>query len=358
MSDNVYTVLMGDDAPFLGMANEKYDQYLRRGQIVNVHYDLVENGQQNTYTFNTIDVSWIDGQPYTSTNIPISHSYVGTNGWGIQVKPEIGDFVIAAFLPGTKPEILRFLKRSEFLQSGQIDINENKQIVNEYGDPIKKDGEGSYIPFRNIVPGEISIKSKKESEMYLDDSGAFKVITRKQKPEQEQENNEFIPGRLVEISSGEQIINEGTGEIKKDFKGNNTNFQLLHHQNGFKQDLGSDGSFQIQNNGWNITCDIENKLTIKNNNGDILTIDNGKINFINSQGDSIEIADGKIKVGTNAMEPMVLGNTLTQFMTTIIGIFNGHTHMYSPGPGTPTPTAPPSSPMMLQDFLSKKVLVE
>lgn len=356
MSDNVYKVLMGDNAPFLGMANNKYDQYLRRGQIVNVHYELAENGQQNTYTFNTVDISWIDGQPYTSTNVPISHSYIGTNGWGIQLKPEIGDFVIAAFLPGAKPEILRFLKRSEFLQSGQVNINEGTQITNEYGDPVKKEGQGSYIPFRNIQPGEISIKSKKEAEIYLDDNGSAKIITRKQKPEGEEQ--EFNPGRLVEISSGEQIINEGTGEIKKDFKGNNVNFQLLHHQNGFKQDLGSDGSFQVSNSGWDITCDTDNKLIIKNTGGDVLTVDNGKINFLNSQGDSIEIADGKIKVGTKAQEPMVLGNTLTAFMSTIIGIFNGHTHMYAPGPGTPTPTTPPTTPMVIKDFLSKKSFVE
>ena len=350
MGDNVYKVLMGDDAPFLGFSNEKYEEYLRRGKIVNVHYDLSQNNAQNTYTFNTIDVAWIDGQNYVSTNIPLSYSLI-SNGWGVQLKPEIGDFVIAAFLPGSKPEILRFLKRSEFLQSGQVDVNNNKQILNKYGDPIKIDGQGAYIPFRNIVPGEISIKSKKEAEVFLDDFGSFKTITRKQ-------DNDSCNDRSFEISIGETIINEGTKEIKKDFKGNNVNYQILSHQNNFKNDIGSDGSFQITNNGWDISCDVENKLVIKNNNGDILTVDNGKINFLNSKGDSIEIADGKIKVGTNAQEPMVLGDTLTTFMSTIIGIFNGHTHLYAPGPGTPTPTAPPSAPMVLQDFLSKKVLVE
>lgn len=351
MSDNVYKVLMGDNAPFLGMSNERFTEYLRRGIITNVHYNFSHNNVQNTYNFNTIDVTWLDGQPYTSSNIPLSHSFISNNGWGIQIKPEIGDTVIAAFLPGAKPEILRFLKRSEFLQSGRVDVNNNKQILNQYGDPIKIDGEGAYIPFRNIVPGEISIKSKKEAEVFLDDSGSFKTITRKQ-------DKDSCNDRSFEISIGETIVNEGTKEIKKDFKGNNVNYQILGHQNNFKNDIGSDGSFQITNNGWDISCDIENKLIIKNKQGDTLTVDNGKINFLNSKGDSIEIADGKIKVGTNAKEPMVLGDTLTSFMSTIIGVFNGHTHLYAPGPGTPTPTAVPSTPMILQDFLSKKVLVE
>lgn len=351
MSDNVYKVLMGDNAPFLGMSNERFTEYLKRGIITNVHYNFSHNNVQNTYNFNTIDVTWLDGQPYTSSNIPLSHSFISNNGWGIQIKPEIGDTVIAAFLPGAKPEILRFLKRSEFLQSGRVDVNNNKQILNQYGDPIKIDGQGAYIPFRNIVAGEISIKSKKEAEIFLDDSGSFKTITRKQ-------DKDSCNDRSFEISIGETIINEGTKEIKKDFKGNNVNYQILGHQNNFKNDIGSDGSFQITNNGWDISCDVENKLVIKNNNGDILTVDNGKINFLNSKGDSIEIADGKIKVGTNAQEPMVLGDTLTSFMSTIIGIFNSHTHLYAPGPGTPTSTAVPSTPMILQDFLSKKVLVE
>lgn len=350
MSDNVYRVLMGDDAPFLGFGNDKYEEYLRRGKIVNVHYDLSQNNNQNTYTFNTVDVAWIDGQNYVSTNIPLSYSLI-SNGWGIQIKPEIGDFVIAAFLPGSKPEILRFLKRSEFLQSGQVNVNENKQILNQYGDPIQIEGRGAYIPFRNIKPGEISIKSKKEAEAFLDDYGAVKIITR-------QQEKDCCNDRLWEISSGEQIIDEGTQEIKKDNKGNNVQFQILGHKNNFKQEYGSDGSFEIKNNGWNINCDIDNKLIVKNTLGDILTIDNGKINFTNSKGDSIEISGGKIKVGTNAIEPMVLGDTLTQFMSTIIGVFNGHTHLYSPGSGTPTATASPSTPMILQDFLSKKVFVE
>lgn len=348
--DNVYKVLMGDDAPFLGFSNNNYEEYLRRGKIVDIHYDLSQNNSQNTYTFNTIDVAWIDGQPFVSIGIPLSYGII-SNGWGIQYKPEIGDFVIAAFLPGSKPLILKFLKRSEFLQSGQINIQENKQILNQYGDPIKKDGQGVYIPFRNLIPGELNIKSKKEAEVFLDDSGAIKLISREQ-------IKEDCNDRLWEISSGEKIIDEGTQQIKKDSKGNNTQFQILGHKNGFNKNISSDGSFNIHNNGWDINCDTDNKLIIKNKTGDVLTIDNGKINFLNSKGDSIEIANGKIKVGTNAIEPMVLGDTLTQFMSTIIGIFNGHTHLYSPGPGTPTPTAAPSTPMILQDFLSKKVVVE
>lgn len=346
MSDNVYSVLLGDDAPFSGLANNKYTEFLRRGVITAVYYNLKDN---SNYNYNTIDIMWIDGQPYTSTNIPLSYPLISTNGWGIQIKPEVGDFVIAAFLPNSKPEILRFLKRSEFLQSGQV--NENKQILNQYGDPIRIDGRGSYIPFREIAPGEISVKSKKEAELFMDDFGALKAIVRKQ-------NKDCCNDRLFEISSGESILDEGTQKVKKDENGMNIQFQVLGHKNGFYNNVSENGSFTINNNGWNINCDIDNKMTIKNSTGDILTVDNGKINFMNNKGDSIEIYNGKIKIGTNAKEPAVLGDTLTNFMKTIIGIYNGHTHIYSPGGGSPTPTAPTTSQMTMQDFLSKKVDIQ
>lgn len=351
MGDNVYKVLMGENAPFLGLSNEKYTEYLRRGIIIATHYDIAQNNIQNTYTYNTVDITWVDSQPFTSLNVPISYPFISNDGWGIQVKPEIGDTVIAAFLPNSQPQILRFIKRSEFLQLGQTNINDGTQIVNEYGDPIKMDGQGAYNPFREIVPGEVSIKSKKEAEMYIDRNGAFKIITRTQDQEKNNERNQ-------EISYGVSVVNESTGEIKTDFKGNNINYEHKDNQSGYSKTIGSDGSFTIKNNGWEIVCDNDKKLTIKNTTGDILTVDNGVINFKNNKGDSIEISGGKIKVGTSAHEPAVLGDTLTSFMETIIGVYNGHTHLYSPGGGKPTDTAAPTSLMEIEDFLSKKVVVE
>lgn len=359
MSDNIYKALFGDNAPFGGMANINYFDRTIKGQIENVHYEdlFVSDGKNqilNQNNYRTVDIKWLEGKPYTSTNVHIPE-LISYKGYGLNYLPSKGDIVYASFDSSNNPVITSVVARCSVYEHGVLNPEQNLPSLNKYGDPLLDTVIPSDIrptPIRYIKEGEISLISKNFAELYLDKEGAAKLITRQVLGGQQMGN------RLFELSLGEKIIDEGTGKIKKDFKGNNINFQILGHQNGFKQNIGGDGSFQIQNNGWNIICDTENKLTIKNDNGDILTIDNGKINFLNSQGDSIEIADGKIKVGTNAIEPMVLGNTLTQFMTTIIGIFNGHTHLYAPGPGTPTPTAPPTAPMILQDFLSKKVFVE
>lgn len=347
MSDNVYRVLMGSRAPFLGLANEKYTEYLRRGIIIDTHYDMVQENAQNTYTYNTVDITWLDGQPFTSINVPLSYPFISNEGWGLQIKPEKGDTVIAAFLPNTQPQILRFIKRSEFLQLGQIDVSKSAQILDQYGDPIPMEGKGAYKPFREIVAGEYSLKSKKGAEIYADDNGSFKIITRTQ------EENSV---RNQEISYGTKIINEVTNEPETDFKGNNVNYEHKDIQSGYSKIIGSDGSFVIKNNGWTIVCDSENKFTMTNESGDNLTIDNGTINFKNKQGDSIEISGGKIKVGTNAIQPMALGDSLLNFINTIIGIYNIHTHSIAEGV-----TLIPNelmTPATDTDFLSQKTLVE
>lgn len=349
MSDNVYKVLFGEDAPFLGLANEKYTEYLRRGIIIKTHYETILNNVQNTYNYNTVDITWLDGQPYTSVNVPLSYPFVSNEGWGFQVKPEIGDTVIAAFMPNSRPLILRFIKRAELLQLGQLNTNTGMPILDQYGDPLPMEGKGAYKPFREIEPGEISIKSKAKSEIYQDKNGAIKFITRTQGEETQ---------RNQEISFGSSIVEDANQEIKKDSDGNLITYEHKDIQSGYKKIISSNGNFTIQNNGWEITFNSNDMMTIKNTEGDILSIDKGTITLKNKNGDSIEIANGKIKVGANASEPMVLGETLTQFMTTIIGIFNTHTHLYSPGGGTPTDTAIPANPMILEDFMSKKVLVE
>ena len=61
MSDNVYKVLLGDDAPFGGLANKNCNDRIIKGFITQVHYDLFSVSddskpvlQQNYYR--TVDV--------------------------------------------------------------------------------------------------------------------------------------------------------------------------------------------------------------------------------------------------------------------------------------------------------------
>lgn len=307
MSDNVYKVLFGEDAPFLGLANEKYTEYLRRGIIIKTHYETILNNVQNTYNYNTVDITWLDGQPYTSVNVPLSYPFVSNEGWGFQVKPEIGDTVIAAFMPNSRPLILRFIKRAELLQLGQLNANTGLPILDQYGDPIKMESKGAYKPFREIKAGEYSLKSKKGAEIYADDNGAFKIITRTQ-----DENKRFL-----EISCGETIIDEGTGKVKE-----NIVFQMLNHKNGTEINVKSDGTINIKSLGIN--------------------------------GESIEINKDKVIIGNGLTQPAVLGNDLETYLNTIVDFINSHTHLGNLG----VPTTSPTTTITTQEILSKTTEVK
>lgn len=49
-----------------------------------------------------------------------------------------------------------------------------------------------------------------------------------------------------------------------------------------------------------------------------------------------------VRLGSSAAAKHVaLGEDVVSALNTLIGVFNTHTHVYAPGPGTPVPTAPP-----------------
>ena len=357
MSENITRLLFGDDAPFYGMANTTYYDRTIKGVIVKVHYNLIDTETNppilNQNTYRTVDIDWLEAKPYRSEYVHIPE-LVAFKGYGLNYLPSVGDVVLASFNSNNDPVIINIVSRCSAYQHGALNDKTGLPELNNYGDPIIDSVIPEEIrptPIRYIEPGEISLISLNSAELYLDKYGSAKTIVRQQTSEQQMGN------RLWELSIGEQIVDEGTNRPKID-NNQNIQFQLLGHQNGFTNNVMSDGSFHIINQGWDITCNTDQSFIVKNNIGDTLTINNGTINFKNSQGDSIEISNGMIKVGTNAKEPMVLGDTLTSFMNTIISIFNSHTHLYSPGPGTPTSTATPTTPMVIQDFLSKKVVVE
>jgi hypothetical protein len=57
-------------------------------------------------------------------------------------------------------------------------------------------------------------------------------------------------------------------------------------------------------------------------------------------------ATGDITLGPAAAQGVCLDSLIT-VIATAYGIFNTHTHIYSPGPGAPTPTAPPATPQVV-----------
>jgi hypothetical protein len=71
--------------------------------------------------------------------------------------------------------------------------------------------------------------------------------------------------------------------------------------------------------------------------------------------------DGEIHLSAVAAdEPLVLGNKLQTWITnTLKAAFDNHTHLYAPGPGAPTPSGTPATPLTdSTDILSEKVFTE
>lgn len=335
MSDNVYKVLLGDDAPFGGLANKNCNDRIIKGFITQVHYDLFSVSddskpvlQQNYYR--TVDVQWLEGKLYESKYVRIPET-VSFKGYGLNYLPSVGDVVYAAFDTNNDPIIISIVARCSIFEHGALNDKTKLPELNNYGDPlidIAINGDIRPTPIRYIKPGEISLKSLKEAELFLDNYGTIKQIVRKQNNEQQ------CGDRLWEISTGEQIIDESTGEIKKSSFGNNIQYQILGHQNNTYINVDEKGNLEINNDKCNIQIDKDGIIaaTIKN-------------------GEQIKITSNGIFLGDTTTQQAVLGNTLQTLLIELINAYNSHTHTGNLG----FPTDSPKTTVIMQDILSKTV---
>ena len=335
MSDNVYKVLLGDDAPFGGLANKNCNDRIIKGFITQVHYDLFSASdnskpvlQQNYYR--TVDVQWLEGKLYESKYVRIPET-VSFKGYGLNYLPSVGDVVYAAFDTNNDPIIISIVARCSIFEHGALNDKTKLPELNNYGDPlidIAINGDIRPTPIRYIKPGEISLKSLKEAELFLDNYGTIKQIVRKQN------NKQQCGDRLWEISTGEQIIDESTGEIKKSSFGNNIQYQILGHQNNTYINVDEKGNLEINNDKCNIQIDKDGIIaaTIKN-------------------GEQIKITSNGIFLGDTTTQQAVLGNTLQALLIELINAYNSHTHTGNLG----FPTDSPKTTVIMQDILSKTV---
>lgn len=349
MSDNIYRVLMGDNAPFLGAANISYCDRILKGKIIKVHYDLMKDTQEDSnpdlcqYSYRTVDVEWLEGKPRTSNNVPIPE-LVSYLGYGLNYLPSVGDIVYFGFDSNNLPQIVNIVSRASVYEHGALSVETKLPELNKYGDVIIDriiDDILRPTPIRYIEPGEISLTSlNSNSELYFDKNGTLKLISRT--PILNKNDDGYINGlqcgdRLWELSIGKDVKDEGNNTIKKSSFGNNIQFQILGHQNGCQTNFDSEGNIEIINNGCTITINKEGRLLIQ-------MVDNGQ---------SIEINKDKIILGNGNLEPAVLGNTLQSLLETIISMFNSHTHVGNLG----YPTLPPDEQITIEDVRSKNVEV-
>lgn len=335
MSDNVYKVLLGDDAPFGGLANKNCNDRVIKGFITQVHYDLFSASdnskpvlQQNYYR--TVDVQWLEGKLYESKYVRIPET-VSFKGYGLNYLPSVGDVVYAAFDTNNDPIIISIVARCSIFEHGALNDKTKLPELNNYGDPlidIAINGDIRPTPIRYIKPGEISLKSLKEAELFLDNYGTIKQIVRKQNNEQQ------CGDRLWEISTGEQIVDESTKEIKKSSFGNNIQYQILGHQNNTYINVDEKGNLEINNDKCNIQIDKDGVIVTKIKNGE-----------------QIKITSNGIFLGDTTTQQAVLGNTLQALLIELINAYNSHTHTGNLG----FPTDSPKTTVIMQDILSKTV---
>lgn len=353
MSDNVYRVLMGDNAPFLGMANISYYDRVLKGRIVKVHYDVLTPGQKeviiNQQSYRTVDVEWLEGKPFTSMNVHIPE-LVSFLGYGLNYLPSVNDIVLAGFDSNDSPQILTIVARCSAYEHGAIGNSKNYQVkINKYGDPVFDDTLPDAIrptPIRKINPGEISLTSvNNNSELYFDKYGTAKLISRipvLNETGTETTGKTYVNGlqcgdRLWEVSVGQDIIDESptaSKEPKKSSFGNNVQFQILGHQNDCKVDFDSAGNIEVNTSRCNLQIEKDGVITA--------TI---------SSGEQIKITSSGIYLGNGTSQQAVWGNKLETLLIELINAFNSHTHTGNLG----FPTDSPSVTVAMQDILSETV---
>ena len=347
MSDNVYRVLMGDNAPFLGMANISYYDRILKARIVKVHYEpmsetLGEDGKHilNQQSYRTVDIQLLEGKPITIEKVHIPE-LVSFRGYGLNYLPSKDDIVLVGFDSNDDPQILTIVARCSAYEHGALNDATMLPLLNEYGDvSIDKIITEAIrpTPIRYIKPGEISLTSlNNNNELYFDEKGTAKLISRI--PVLTTEGNDYKNGlqcgnRLWEISLGQDIVNEGTREIKQSSFGNNVQFQVLGHQNDCKVDFDSEGNIELNTNRCNIQIDKDGVITA--------TI---------SDGEQIKITSSGIFLGNGTTQQAVWGNKLETLLIELINTFNAHTHTGNLG----YPTDSPKVTVDMKDILSETV---
>ena len=356
MGDNVYRVLMGDNAPFLGMANASYYDRILRGRIVKVHYNIQTESHKelifNQQSYRSVDVEWLEGKPFTSEQVHIPE-LVSFLGYGLNYLPSVNDIVMAGFDSNNRPNIICIVARCSSYEHGVRGSSEKEQVkLNAYGDPTVDTSlpkEITPTPIRYIKPGEISLTSlNNNSELYFDKYGTAKIISRIPNLTSTGDettgivytNGQQCGDRLWEISLGQDVIDESptsSKEPKKSSFGNNIQFQVLGHQNDCKIDFDSAGNIEVNTNRCNIQIEKDGVITA--------TISNGE---------QIKITSNGIYLGNGTTQQAVWGNKLETLLIELINTFNSHVHTGNLG----FPTDSPSATVDMTDILSKTVEVK
>jgi hypothetical protein len=363
-----------------GTNKKQLFQNIRLGIVKKVNVELRQDDViAGKHSYGSLDVDWIENGLTVSKRVPLMFPYAG-DGWGIYSYPEIGDLLIAAFRQGGYPIALGYVNKNSISQLGQIDWKTTKEVIlNSFGEQ-QPNTEVSFVPIRPLISGEIFIRSREMSEIYLDRNGSFRLIARKKRT---QEDGKNIPRRVFEMILGDSYGDDLKTAILDKF-GKIYNFYLKHIKGsslGFNErgDLTLDvkgteddealldltvqkqidivcgnvslnftkeGLIDIKNiAGQQILMDQQsNKVTIKDQSGSSIILD----------GNNITLNGSNINIGGESLSNFaVLGNSLLTKMNSILTSIKNHVHT-SGAPGNPTSPSP--TLIVLQDIQEQEIL--
>lgn len=335
-----------------GTNQERQYQNIRLGLIIKVNTDIAAQDEiAGKISYGTLDIEWIEDTLTISSRVPIMYPLAG-DGWGIYGCPEVGDLAICSFKASGVPIVLGYIKKSAINQLGQV--SESEVVLNEFGEQQPR-SEFGFVPLRPLIPGEIFIRSKELSEMYLDRNGSFRLIARQKRSD--------LTSKTMTSRVFEMILGNSYGEDLKtallDKFGKIYNLYLKHAKGGSlgfneRGDLTIDVKGVDENDGASIDLTVQKEISLvcgkssinvtkeglislKNSSGQEITLDEAgsKVTIKDQSGNSIVMNGSSINIGSSATSFAVVGNLLITILNSMINILKIHTHT-SAAPGSPT----------------------
>jgi hypothetical protein len=224
--------------PYQGIEESGFYEYIRVGTVLDI--ELGENAAIGTRpTYGTMKVRWKDKSYTAQEAIPISFPASG-DGWGIYSFPDVNDTIIAGYRNGGFPVILGCLPKNPESQIGSPDpvTGERKSI-----------GLGqTFRPIRYLIPGEILIKSKEGTEVYMDREGLLQMIVReKTDPEDKDFKDPIVELRIGNVRTNDKyLLRNFESPVDNPLLVDEKQIHLdLKHKSGLRIQIDEEGTLSI-----------------------------------------------------------------------------------------------------------------
>ena len=300
-----------------------------------------DNRVEDNRLYRTATVKWQMGMLNgTSYNVPIP-SGVHSEGYGIDIIPCKGDVVICGAYSDKTMQIL--VVRSAAFSGLHGTMNGTDIVTNSFGDVIKADNVSTQMPVRYISQGEISIISKGQSEIFLDNDGTCRLIIRDKDTSWQNGDrtdeypHQFLGDRLWELAVGRQIKNEATGDIERTDDGKDKQVVIHGYGNGLDLGIDSDGNISYgRKDGYTAHISANGDWDISSDRYAV-SMKDGRLSVSIGGNELLSVDASSVKIGREGHEPAVLGSTLEGFLKDLVTTFNTHTHTIASPTSTLTP---------------------